>query len=920
MRGPRTTPGTRAGGGLPVAPPARGRRAHAGRAATEDGSPGDAIAGPVFGGSGGGSHAAPYGRDTDPYGRAEAPYAPDDARHGRAERNGREGASAVRAAPSWWRPRSGTVRAKIVCLLLIPVLSLLVLWTFAAVGTAQDVARLRQAQRVEAEIRTPVATSLNELQQERTAAARYLAAPTPTRRAELDRQGRTTDRAAARLRSGPRRTVADAADLPAAVTGRLETYVGQLARLKKLRSRITERGANWGEVYRRYTVAADSAFGVGGALSGVPEASAGSGGRVLLEFSRARELLAREHALLSAAQLTGSLEGDRLRGFAGAVEARRVLEPAAAKDLRAADRARWRTVRSGGAYEELRALEDEVLAGSAKDNVADAAPPDSWGRAYDSVQRALGGVESAARTAGARHTDPYAGGVLTPSGAAVAFGLAALVASLLISVRIGRGLVAELVGLRDGALDIARRKLPGATRRLRAGESLDVNAEAPPGDPADDEIAQVRDALGTVHRAALRAAVERAELADGVSGDFVNLARRSQVLVHRQLALLDSMERRADDPGELGDLFRLDHLTTRMRRHAESLIILSGAAPGRAWRMPVTLMNLVRSAVSEVEDYARVEVGRLPKAALDGSAVADLVHLLAELIENAAQFSPPHTKVRISGEEVGSGLALEIEDRGLGMGAEALFEANRRIRRADPVDLFDSDRLGLFAVSRLAARQGARVVLRTSPYGGTTAVVLLPSSLVNVAEPTGDGGGMPPKRMPGMNGATGGSEGIGVTGRENGGVVGGKPNNNVPTPVDTEEPAELPRRVRQTHLAPQLREISPQPGNDDAERTPERVRERMTAYRDGWARGAEAAPYKARAADSGGGAGSGAADGAGDGEVVADAAADDASTQARSPEDTSDSENTERTEGSEGSEGSEDSADTDEPRKEGDEG
>lgn len=298
-------------------------------------------------------------------------------------------------------------------------------------------------------------------------------------------------------------------------------------------------------------------------------------------------------------------------------------------------------------------------------------------------------------------------------------------------MRIGRDLVVELVGLRDSALDIARRKLPAAMRRLRAGESVDVDAEAPLGGPSEDETGQVAEALNTVHRAALRAAVERAELAGGISGVFVNLARRSQVLVHRQLNLLDTMERRSEDPDELSDLFRLDHLTTRMRRHAESLIILSGAAPGRAWRRPVPLTNVVRAAVSEVEDYARVEVRQLPEAAVVGGAVADLTHLLAEVVENAAQFSPPHTRVRITGEPVGNGYVIEVEDRGLGMGKERLDEANRRIEQSEALDLFDSDRLGLFVVSRLSARHGIKVHLRTSPYGGTTAVVLLPTALLH---------------------------------------------------------------------------------------------------------------------------------------------------------------------------------------------
>ncbi|MER7180919.1 ATP-binding protein, partial [Streptomyces hyaluromycini] len=468
----------------------------------------------------------------------------------------------------------------------------------------------------------------------------------------------------------------------------------------------------------------------------------------------------------------------------------------------------------------------------------------------------------------AGRADPFARGLLTPAGAAVLFGLLAVVTSLVISVRIGRGLVVELVSLRNSALEIARRKLPEAMRRLRAGEEIDVRAEAPPGPPAEDETGQVAEALGTVHRAALRAAVERAELASGISGVFVNLARRSQILVHRQLSLLDSMERRSDDPGELSDLFRLDHLTTRMRRHAESLIILSGAAPGRAWRMPVSLTNVVRAAVSEVEDYARVEVRQLPEAAVIGAAVADLTHLLAEVVENAAQFSPPHTRVRIIGEPVGNGYALEVEDRGLGMGPETLAEANRRIEQSEALDLFDSDRLGLFVVSRLAARHGIKVHLRTSPYGGTTAVVLLPKALLHGGSaerpirPAADTEQTPARayaRVPGAalpEPAPAGRPALAAT------HTSPRPAPEPPPPGVTtlrphrpphdSEPSDddLPRRVRQASLAPQLRDPrteEPAPARGGDERTPELVRDRMAAYRDGWVRGGGRQPGRGAA-------------------------------------------------------------------------
>ncbi|MFC9386713.1 nitrate- and nitrite sensing domain-containing protein [Streptomyces venezuelae] len=707
MRTPRRTKGAEAS--APPSAAARGRRAHAGPPADEPGEP-----------------------------------TPEPSPHSGHTAAGATPSASQRGEPRSLRPvryglRPRTVRAKIVSLLMVPVVSLLALWGFATVTTAQDVARLRQLQRVDAEIREPVTAALAALQAERRAAVRQVAAPGAARAAELKDRVRRTDEAVDRLRLSDTHTVGDAGDLPGDVGERVSAFVGKVEGLAKLRTAATAGRADGDQVYEEYTAAISAAFAVGGALTGVQDAQQGSDARVLLEFERAGEMLAREDALLGAAHLTGQFTADRLRAFSGAVETRRTLTTAAAADLPAAQRAAWARLVEGEDHTRLTRAEDRLRAASPGRPAAQAVTSADWDGTLAAVRSALGAIETGARTSAADRADPFAGGVLSAGGAAVVLGLAAVAASLVISVRIGRGLVVELVSLRNTALGIARGKLPAAMRRLRAGEEIDVQAEAPPGPVSQDEIGQVGEALTTVHRAALSAAVERAELASGISGVFVNLARRSQVLVHRQLNLLDSMERRADDPNELGDLFRLDHLTTRMRRHAESLIILSGAAPGRAWRMPVPLTNVVRAAVSEIEDYARVEVRRLPETAVVGGAVADLTHLLAELIENAAQFSPPHTKVRVSGEPVGNGYALEIEDRGLGMGKETLAEANARIAQSEALDLFDSDRLGLFVVSRLSSRHDIKVHLRTSPYGGTTAVVLLPTDLLQGALPPGRG-------------------------------------------------------------------------------------------------------------------------------------------------------------------------------------
>ncbi|MGW1763347.1 sensor histidine kinase [Streptomyces sp. NPDC002073] len=715
MRTPRSTPDADASR-LP-APPARGRRAHAGPPAEEHPTAGPRSA---AGGAPGPASSVPA-----------APAAP---------------------APLRLRLRPGTVRAKIVSLLMVPVVSLLALWAFATVSTAQDVARLGRIQRVDEQIRIPVGRAVTELQAERRAAVRYLGAPGGDLAAALSAQGRRTDAALDRLRLGGRHTVADSGDHPPAVSRTLREFVAAADALSAVRTDVGARKTTRDAAFEAYTEVVGAAFAVSGALAGSDGAEGaghGSEARVLLEFTRAAEQLAREDAVLAGRTGAGTrLGAEDLRRFTAAAESRRTLTEAAAADLPAAQRASWQATGRGAAYATLTAVEDRLLGadtrtgggsggGRVGERAADRDVPAGWDTAAAEVATAMRAVENAARDSAADRADPLAEGVVSVAGAAVLLGLAAVAASLVISVRIGRALVVELVSLRNGALEIAHRKLPEAMDRLRAGQDIDVAAETPEGTPADDEIAQVGEALATVHRAALSAAVERAELASGVSGVFVNLARRSQVLVHRQLNLLDSMERRADDPGELGDLFRLDHLTTRMRRHAESLIILSGAAPGRAWRMPVPLTNVVRAAVSEIEDYPRVEVRRLAETSVAGAAVADLTHLLAELVENAAQFSPPHTKVRVSGEPVGTGYVLEVEDRGLGMGRESLAEANRRIEQSEALDLFDSDRLGLFVVSRLSARHGVKVHLRPSPYGGTTAVVLLPTSLLQGALPAG---------------------------------------------------------------------------------------------------------------------------------------------------------------------------------------
>ena len=337
--------------------------------------------------------------------------------------------------------------------------------------------------------------------------------------------------------------------------------------------------------------------------------------------------------------------------------------------------------------------------------------------------------------------------------------LLGLLITILVSTLIGRSIIRRLGGLERSARTLAEDQLPDVIARLRRGEKVDVAAEAPPLRTGGDEIGRVGQAFELVRQTAIRSAVEESKLRQGLNDVFRSLARRSQSLLHRQLTLLDQMERRATDPEALDDLFRLDHLTTRMRRHAEGLVILAGAPPGRSWSSPVRMVDVMRGAIAEVEDYARVSVATRSQAALAGSAVADVIHLLAELIENATTLSPPYTSVRVSGDTVANGFAIEVEDRGLGMSPQRLAELNERLASPPEFNPSDSEQLGLFVVSQLAKRHGIRVTLKPSPYGGTAAIVLIPQHLVVTEEAFR--AGLPGAGLPGA-----GLPGAGLSGAE----------------------------------------------------------------------------------------------------------------------------------------------------------
>ncbi|MFQ6396282.1 sensor histidine kinase [Nocardia sp. KC 131] len=314
-------------------------------------------------------------------------------------------------------------------------------------------------------------------------------------------------------------------------------------------------------------------------------------------------------------------------------------------------------------------------------------------------------------------------------GGVIAVSLLAFAIAILLANRIIR----RLERLRGETLALADERLPDMMRRLNAGEIIDPDAESPDLDYGHDEIGQVANAFQHAHGAAVAGAVNEARTREGVKAVFLNIAHRSQVVVHRQLEILDKAEERQEDPALLNTLFELDHLATRERRNAENLIILAGGRPGRQWRNPVPLIDVVRSAVGETLDYTRVRVARLPETQLLGAVVADLIHLLAELVDNATSFSPPQSRVEVTGKVVGKGVVTEISDQGMGVPSAKMARINELLRQPPDfglVALSADARLGLFVVARLAARHHISIRLAESDYGGVRVIVLIPSALL----------------------------------------------------------------------------------------------------------------------------------------------------------------------------------------------
>ena len=626
-------------------------------------------------------------------------------------------------------PRTRSARLTLVSLLLIPLLSLAALWGFTVSVTLGNVIRYQNYNTAFATI-TPSIVSLEKtLPAERAITLVWLGGNRQSTlvRAVLVAARRNTDRNAVQARSA---LMAVRGLFGAAAIAQTNSFFADLSGLGRIRAAVDSGADDTVAAFNAYSPISTAEYEVFQILSPSvdPELS-------LMTQSAIAEARGLEYAGGAISLIEGALARHGLM-----TQPERVLfaQEVGQQNLEVGDMsvmanptlaALFAQTYDSPAYHQLQAIENQIDASPAGRPIpVDPATFQGTAQAFQAQAMARGQQIGAVLAAeSARLHDR----TVTELALAGGLGLVGVAASVFVMVRFGRRLRIELTDLYHSARQMADERLPRLVERLRGGEDVDVQAESPPPKAARiTEIANVAQAFFTVQRTAVEAAVGQANLRKGVNQVFVNLSLRNQSLLHRQLGMLDTLERRTSDPALLGDLFGLDHLTTRMRRYAESLLILAGATPGRGWRDPVPVADVLQAAVAEVEDYVRVDVIIESADAVAGSAVNDVIHLIAELVENATAFSPPSTRVTISGSVVAHGFAVDIEDRGLGLAPDAMAAINEQLAVPPEFDLAASDQLGLFVTGKLAARHGIKVTLRISPYRGTTAVVLLPWEII----------------------------------------------------------------------------------------------------------------------------------------------------------------------------------------------
>ncbi|WP_017625727.1 sensor histidine kinase [Nocardiopsis chromatogenes] len=655
-------------------------------------------------------------------------------------------------------PERRTIRGQLTRIVLIPSVCFLLLWTATTAADAVQAASMAAAVG-DGRAGTAAFTRLAEaLREERLATMVRLGDPgDPAADEPLERARAGADRAlehvephAEGLRSSADRNVLRSA---ARFDGRGE---GAPEDLDGLRGGVDDGSVTRATALEAYDALLGDLRTLGSALlDAAADGADGAAAGLADTLVGVREEYSRAEALLAGAIAAGGMDYQETAHFTYLTASYRDSLEQAEPDLRGPALDTYTELTSGDAWRRTERLsrsvvtrppvsDEQAAAGRPAWNTDPEVGRDEWERAAGGAGEGLRALARTQRAAVFDTAETAAHTRIALSVAGAVLTLAAGAAAIIVAGRSSRRLTERLCRLRTETLAVSDTRLPRIVSRVQEGARVDLGDALPQLSYGNDEIGEVADAFNTAQRTAVGAAVKQAEIRAGANKVFLGIAYRNQALVQRQLRLLDEIEYAEEDPRTLEKLFRLDHLATRARRYADNLIILGGAHSARRWREPLPVVDALRAAISETEDYQRVRLTCAPGPPLRGTAVADVVHLVAELVENATQFSPAGAPVDVTCGPAPGGMAVEVEDRGLGLTPEGYAAAERTLAQAPEFDVMalqNEPRVGLFVVARLAARHGIAVRLAPSAYGGARATVLVPAALLEEAVVAGGHGG-----------------------------------------------------------------------------------------------------------------------------------------------------------------------------------
>jgi signal transduction histidine kinase len=662
-----------------------------------------------------------------------------------AARSRRQGSGQSRFALANWR-----VRWRLTAVIAVPTLIAAALGAFLIYGDANTWVAAGRTQHL-AQLNASVVKLTQALEDERDLSAGYAADRTANAGlvGQLKQAQNTTTAAAQTVLTEATAVTTPGAGYQTAVVDDLNALVYNLNDLSAIRQNVTSSLFPASQVIRVYTSEVISAANTFSASvgTGINDADLQGNAATLGALLRVENDMSVQRAVLYVALLspTKTFGPGDLTTLQQASESEQADQSEFTASTNEAEVEYFNNTVSGSAVDLASA--EETLAGEVG-SAAPTSPLTAHGLAattwYSNMSATIDGtrtvadglVASITARANALRSQATQNLLITSLVALVLLFLVVLISSL-----VARSLTRPLRKLRSDALDVAGHRLPEMVRRLSQSEGTDENVEIEPiGVNSTDEIGEVARAFDQVHREAVRLAADEAMLRGNLNAMFINLSRRSQSLIERQLSLIDSLEQSEQDPGRLSSLFRLDHLATRMRRNSENLLVLAGHEVTRRWSQPVPLVDVLRAAISEIEQYERVVLNVQPGIVVVGQAVNDVVHLVAEIVENATTFSPEDTQVYVSGQPLSSGgVLLDITDNGVGISDQEMSHANWRLDNPPVVDVAVSRRMGLFVVGRLAARHGVRVRLRHAQAGGLTALIWLPDTVAapEVSPPLG---------------------------------------------------------------------------------------------------------------------------------------------------------------------------------------